>query len=71
MKRIKLLKKNSGLSAEEVATGKKVTKKKPKLYPIPALKYQRKSSFRYKKFGSLLVDNLSINPANYNTNMKK
>ena len=34
MKRTKMLKKNSGLSAEEV-TGKKVTKKKPKLYPIP------------------------------------
>lgn len=30
-----MLKKNSGLSAEEVAAGKKVTKKKPKLYPIP------------------------------------
>ena len=35
MKRTKLLKKNSGLSAEEVAAGKKGTKKKPKLYPIP------------------------------------
>ena len=35
MKRTKMLKKNSGLSAEEVAAVKKVTKKKPKLYPIP------------------------------------
>ena len=35
MKRIKFLKKDSGLSAEEVAAGKKGTKKKPKLYPIP------------------------------------
>jgi hypothetical protein len=35
MKRTKFLKKDSGLSAEEVATGKKGTKKKPKLYPIP------------------------------------
>ena len=35
MKRTKFLKKDSGLSAEEVATGKKSTKKKPKLYPIP------------------------------------
>ena len=35
MKRTKMLKNNSGLSAEEVAARKKVTKKKPKLYPIP------------------------------------
>jgi hypothetical protein len=31
----KLLMKNSGLFAEEVAAGKKGTKKKPKLYPVP------------------------------------
>ena len=35
MKRTKFLKKDSGLPAEEVATGKKGTKKKPKLYPVP------------------------------------
>jgi hypothetical protein len=35
MKRTKFLKKDSGLSAEEVAAGKKGTKKKPKLYPVP------------------------------------
>jgi hypothetical protein len=35
MKRTKLLKKDSGLSTEEVAAGKKGTKKKPKLYPVP------------------------------------
>ena len=35
MKRTKFLKKDSGLSAEEIATGKKGTKKKPKLYPVP------------------------------------
>ena len=35
MKRTKFLKKVSGLSAEEVAAGKKGTKKKPKLYPVP------------------------------------
>jgi hypothetical protein len=35
MKRTKFLKEDSGLSAEEVATGKKGTKKKPKPYPIP------------------------------------
>jgi hypothetical protein len=35
MKRTKLLKKNSGLSTEEVAAVGKVTKKKPKLYPVP------------------------------------
>jgi len=34
MKRTKFLKKDSGLSAEEVAAGKG-TRKKPKLYPIP------------------------------------
>jgi hypothetical protein len=31
----KFLKKDSGLSAEGVVAGKKDTKKKPKLYPIP------------------------------------
>ena len=31
----KFLKKDSGLSAEEVVAGEKGTKKKPKLYPIP------------------------------------
>ena len=31
----KLLKKDSGLSSEEVTSEKKGTKKKPKLYPIP------------------------------------
>ena len=31
----KLIKNNSGLSAEEVAAGEKCTKKKPILYPIP------------------------------------
>jgi hypothetical protein len=35
MKRTKFLKKDSGLSAEEVTGGEKDTKKKPKLYPIP------------------------------------
>jgi hypothetical protein len=35
MKRTKFLKKDSGLSAEEVVTEKKGTKKKPILYPIP------------------------------------
>ena len=35
MIKTKLLKKNSGLSAEEVAAGEKCTKKKPILYPIP------------------------------------
>ena len=35
MKRTKFLKKDSGLSAEEVAAGKEGTKKKPKLYPVP------------------------------------
>ena len=35
MKRTKFLKKDSGLSAEEVAAGKKGTNKKPKPYPIP------------------------------------
>ncbi len=35
MKRTKFLKKDSGLSAEEVAAGKKGIKKKPKLYPVP------------------------------------
>jgi hypothetical protein len=35
MKRTKFLKKDSGLSAEEVAAGKKGIKKNPKLYPIP------------------------------------
>ena len=35
MKRTKFLKKDSGLSAVEVAAGKKGIKKKPKLYPIP------------------------------------
>ena len=35
MKRIKFLKKDSGLSAEEVAVGKKGATKKPKPYPIP------------------------------------
>jgi hypothetical protein len=35
MKRTKFLKKDSGLSAEEVVAGKKGTKKNPKLYPIP------------------------------------
>jgi hypothetical protein len=36
MKRIKFLKKDSGLSAVEVAVGKKGIKKKPKLYLVPA-----------------------------------
>lgn len=31
----KMLKNDSSLSSEELATGRKVTKKKPKLYPIP------------------------------------
>ena len=31
----KLLKKNSGLPAEEVTAGEKSANKKPKLYPIP------------------------------------
>jgi len=31
----KKLKNDSSLSSEELATGKKGTKKKPKLYPIP------------------------------------
>ena len=35
MKRTKFLKKDSGLSAEEVAAAEKGTRKKPKLYPIP------------------------------------
>jgi hypothetical protein len=35
MKRTKFLKKDSGLSAVEVAAGKKRIKKKPKLYPVP------------------------------------
>jgi hypothetical protein len=35
MLKIKSLKNNSGLSAEEVAAGEKCTKKKPILYPIP------------------------------------
>jgi len=35
MKRTKFLKKDSGLSAEEVAAGEKGIKKNPKLYPIP------------------------------------
>ena len=35
MKRTKFLKKDSGLSAEEVAAGEKGTNKKPKPYPIP------------------------------------
>ena len=35
MKRTKFLKKDSGLSAEEVVAGKKGTNKKPKPYPIP------------------------------------
>ena len=35
MKRTKFLKKDSGLSAEEVSAGKKGTKKKLKLYPVP------------------------------------
>ena len=35
MKKAKFLKKDSGLSAEEVAAGKKGTNKKPKPYPIP------------------------------------
>ena len=35
MKRTKFLKKDSGLSAEEVTAGEKGTKKKPKLYPVP------------------------------------
>jgi hypothetical protein len=36
MKRIKLSKKNSGLSAEKVAAGENDIKNKLKLYPIPA-----------------------------------
>lgn len=35
MIKTKLLKKNSGLSAEEAIAEKKGIKKKPKLYPIP------------------------------------
>jgi hypothetical protein len=35
MKRTKFLKKDSGLSAEEVIAGGKGTRKKLKLYPIP------------------------------------
>jgi len=35
MKRTKFLKKDSGLSTEEVAAGGKGTNKKPKPYPIP------------------------------------
>lgn len=35
MIKIKSLKNNSGLSAEEVAAGEECTKKKPVLYPIP------------------------------------
>jgi hypothetical protein len=35
MKRTKFLKKDSVLSAVEVAAGKKGIKKKPKLYPVP------------------------------------
>jgi hypothetical protein len=35
MIKIKSLKNNSGLSAEEVAAGEKCTKKKLVLYPIP------------------------------------
>jgi hypothetical protein len=35
MKRTKFLKKDSGLSAEEVVAVEKGTKKKPKIYPIP------------------------------------
>ena len=35
MKRTKFFKKDSGLSAEEVAAEKKGIKKKPKLYQVP------------------------------------
>ena len=35
MKRTKFLKKDSGLSAVELAAGKNGIKKKPKLYPVP------------------------------------
>jgi len=35
MPKSKMLKNDSSLSSEELSTGRKVTKKKPKPYPIP------------------------------------